>query len=233
MSKAKQLYELQEIDLEIDHSNQSLSNLRSQLGKDDDLNAARADLETARKRLADLEHQQRTAEWGVDDLQAKITKEEKRLYEGSVKNPRELMSLQQEISHLKEQRGEQDDQVLAVMLEVDTVQQDINDRSNELEELERNWKEDQERIQKEIAVLEADVAALEKNREPVLDRLDPASIGMYAELRKTKQGRAVAKVKQSICQGCRISLPVSDQQRARIGQELVKCSNCGRILYAE
>jgi predicted nucleic acid-binding Zn-ribbon protein len=99
--------------------------------------------------------------------------------------------------------------------------------------MERSWKEDQERIRKEIAGLEAAVAALEQNREPVVAQLDPASIGMYEELRKTKQGRAVAKVKQSTCQGCRISLPVSDQQRARIGQELAKCSNCGRILYAE
>ena len=51
------------------------------------------------------------------------------------------------------------------------------------------------------------------------------------EIVLARPGRAVSKVVQGRCQGCRISISMSDQQRARMGNELARCSNCGRILY--
>lgn len=233
MTKAKQLYELQEIDLGIERNTETLTQLRSQLGKDDDLVSARTALDTARKHLADLEHQQRTAEWGVDDLEKKIALEEKKLYEGSLKNPRELMNLQHEIELLKERRGEQEEQLLAIMMEVDTNQQDVALKSSELEVMERDWQANQERLSREQTDLEADLAMLEQKRELLRGQTDSATLGVYEELRQAKQGLAVAKVVQGRCQGCRISLPMSDRQRARTGHKLVTCSNCGRILYMD
>jgi predicted nucleic acid-binding Zn-ribbon protein len=233
MNKAKQLYELQETDLDIEHKTETLTQLRSQLGKDDDLVSARAALDTARKHLTDLEHQQRTAEWGVEELGTKIAHEEKKLYEGSMKNPRELMSLQKEVEILKGQHGAQEEQLLTMMIEVDTAQQDVNLQRSELEVMERDWQENQKRLLREQTELEADLAALQQKREFVLGQTDSASLKVYEGLRQGKQGLAVAKVVQGGCQGCRISLPMSDQQRARMGHDLVTCSNCGRILYMD
>lgn len=231
MSSAKQLYELQETDLDIEHKIEALTQIRNQLGKDDELVAARAALDTMRKRLADLEHQQRTTEWGVDDLGAKLALMEKKLYGGSVRNPRELVSLQQEAEHLKAQRREREEHLLAIMVEVETAQQDVHLRSSELEGMERDWREDQQQLLREQTELEANLATLEQKRGLLLQQTDSASLKLYEELRQAKQGQAVAKLQQGRCQGCRISLPMSDQQRARMGHELVKCSNCGRILY--
>jgi len=233
MTRAKQLYELQEIDLSIERKTETLAQLRSQIGRDDDLVSVRTTLDTARKHLADLEHQQHTAEWGVDELEKKIALEEKKLYEGSLKNPRELMNLQHEIELLKERRREQEEQLLAIMMEVDTNQQDVALKSSELEAMERDWQANQEQLSKEQKDLEADLAMLEQKRESIREQTDSATLGGYEDLRQAKQGLAVAKVVQGRCQGCRISLPMSDQQRARAGHKLVTCSNCGRILYMD
>lgn len=233
MSKAKELYELQEIDIGIERKTETLTQSRSQLGKDDELVSVRTALDAVRKHLADLEHRQRTAEWAVDDLVTKIALEEKKLYEGSVRNPRELMNLQHEIELLKERRREQEEQLLAIMMEVDTNQQDVALKRSELEVMERDWRAKQERLSREQTDLEADLAMLEQKRELLRGQTDSASLEVYEELREAKQGLAVAKVVQGRCQGCRISLPMSDQQRARTGHELVTCSNCGRILYMD
>lgn len=230
MTKAKQLYELQEVDLSIERKTETLTQSRSQLGKDDDLVSVRTALDTVRKHLAGLEQQQRTAEWGVDDLGKKIALEEKKLYEGSLKNPRELMNLQHEIELFKERRREQEEQLLAIMMEVDTNQQDVALKCSELEVMERDWQADQERLSREQTDLEADLAMLEQKREFLRGQTDSASLEGYEKLRQAKQGLAVAKVVQGRCEGCRISLPTSDQQRARAGHKLVACSNCGRIL---
>lgn len=72
MNKAKQLYELQEVDLDIQRRTESLAQARSQLGKDDDLVAARSTYDTVKKHLADLEHQQKTEEWELTELGSKI-----------------------------------------------------------------------------------------------------------------------------------------------------------------
>jgi predicted nucleic acid-binding Zn-ribbon protein len=233
MSKAKQLYELQEIDLDIQRKTETLDRVKDNIGKDDDLVAARAALDTARKDLMDLEHQQRNAEWGVDELEKKIAGEEKKLYDGSVKNPRELMNLQQEIDNIRDQRREREDKLLSIMMEVDAAQQDVANKQDEAEAMNRDWEEEQKLLIKEQTELEANLTALAQQRESLINLIDIASINIYEELRRVKHGLAVAKLVQGRCQGCRISLPVSDQQKARVGQKLATCSNCGRILYMD
>jgi predicted nucleic acid-binding Zn-ribbon protein len=206
--------------------------VRDQLGRDDELVAARSQVETARERLADLERQQKTAEWAADDIGAKVAKEEKKLYEGSVKNPRELMGLQQEVDLVKQKRAAQEEQLLAIMLDVDAAQLEFDRSSSELKDLQGRWEAEQKELSAEQSKLEASLAALQEKRNRALEHIDHAGIRLYEGLRQAKQGRAVAKVEQGRCQGCRISLPVSDQQGVRLGHEVVTCSNCGRILCA-
>jgi len=231
MNKAKQLYELQEVDLEIQHKAEVLTQVKSQLGRDDDLVAARSALDTAKKHLADLEHQQKTEDWELDDLGSKIAAVEKKLYGGSMKNPRELTGFQQDLEMLKAQRGEREDKLLAIMMDVETAQQDVSRKTSEFAALEKYWNENQQKLSHQQTELEAELAKLEQKRELIVGQTDSASLGLYEEMRWARQGLAVAKVMQGRCQGCRISLPMSDQQRARMGHELVQCSNCGRILY--
>jgi hypothetical protein len=231
MNKAKQLYELQEVDLEIQRKTEALAQVNSQLGKDDDLVEARAAFDVVKKHLADLEHQQKTLEWETNDLTAKITPVEKKLYGGSVHNPRELTGLQQDLQMLKSQRGEKEDKLLAIMLDVDSVKQEISQKSSEFAAIERDWQANQQSLSQQKADLEAELARLEQKRGLLLEQTDSDCVRLYEEVRRAKQGQGVAKVMQGRCQGCRISLPMSDQQRARAGHELVHCSNCGRILY--
>ena len=165
MSKAKQLFELQEIDLDIQQKTESLAQVKDTIGKNDDIVSARAALEVARKQLMGLEHEQRTADWGVDELEKKIAAEEKKLYEGSVKNPRELMNLQQEIDQIKVHRREREDKLLAVMEEVDNAQRDVNQRTEEMTVMTRDWEEAQKRLSREQTELEADLDTLTRERE--------------------------------------------------------------------
>jgi len=233
MNRAKQLYALQEIDLEIQRKNEALAGTRSQLGKDDDVIAVRAASAAARTHFADLERQQRTGEWEVQVLSAKIAAEEKKMVGGSVKNPRELVTLQQETDALKKKRAEHEDKLLPIMLDVDDAKRDVNQKRGELDAMEKGWQENQQRLSQEQAALEAELAATARKRELALNQIDREALGLYDSLRQAKQGLAVARVVRGRCEGCRISLPMSVQQRARTGLELATCSNCGRILYVD
>ena len=126
---------------------------------------------------------------------------------------------------------ERDDKTLDIMAEVDTTQQKVSLKRGEVAKIEEDWRAEQASLSQQQAELGAALATLEQKGKDLAARLDAASLELYQALRRKRQGRAVAKVEQGMCQGCRIALPMSELQRARLGQELVQCSSCERILY--
>ena len=59
--------------------------------------------------------------------------------------------------------------------------------------------------------------------------MDAAHLDLYRKLRQKKQGLAVARIEQGRCQGCKITIPVSELSQARAG-DLVQCGSCSRVL---
>lgn len=231
VSTVRQLYELQEIDLEIDAKNEALALVVSRLGESEALEEVRVSLATDEERLMELERSQRDVEREVEDLRSKVALLEEKLYGGSVKNPKELASLQEQVEHLKRKRRGQEDKVLDIMTEVEAMQKNVSLKSREVARIDEDWRAEQAMLSGEQAELNAALADLDQKRKDLISRIDAASLELYQGLRRKRQGRAVAKVEQGMCQGCRIVLPLNVLQRARIGQELVQCSSCERILY--
>jgi hypothetical protein len=231
VSKGRQLYELQEVDLEIEAKREALSLVESRLGESEALAEARISLAREEEQLAELERSQRLGEWEVEDLRAKTALLEGKLYGGSVKSPKELASLQGQAEHLNRRKRGLEDKVFDIMTEVEALQKRLTIKSSEAERMEENWREEQASLSREHAELSDALATLDRKRNDLTSRIDEASLELYQTLRKKRQGRAVAKVEQGMCQGCRIVLPMSELQRARMGQELVQCSSCERILY--
>jgi hypothetical protein len=231
LSKGRQLYDLQEIDLEIDAKRDALSEVVSRLGDSEVVDQSRLSLAGDEERLAELERSQRELEREVEDLQAKAAVSEERLYGGTVKNPKELASLQEQVANLKGKMKGLDDKTLDIMSELETVHQQVSSKRQELAKVEEEWQEEQASLSQKQAELNSALATLEQKRKDLASKLDTASLELYQALRRIRQGKAVAKVEQGVCQGCRIALPMSELQRAKIGQELVQCGSCERILY--
>ena len=229
MSIAKQLYQLQEIDLELESNEQARKQKVSQLGESPEVVSTRAELSSQRQHLEELKHQQLSAEWEIDDLTSKITTLEQKLYGGSIGNPKELASLQHEIEGLKAKRNQLEDKALEIMEQVELSKARVTNISGELERLEAEWQREQEHLTTDIEQLKTTLSALEHKRQLMSAKIDPQIVNLYQELKRQK-GTAVARVDQGTCRGCRISLPTIDLQQARSGN-LVQCSSCGRILF--
>ncbi len=229
MSVAKQLYQLQEVDLEIESTEQALKQVISRLGESKEVVRARDRLASERKRLEELEHQQHSLEWEADDLGTKVAKIEQKLYGGSIGNPKELANFQQEAEGMKLRRGQLEEKTLDIMDRVERAAASVGATSSELKTLEANWQIQQQQLSAEAEQLKATLSELEQKRQRLSAEIDTGMVELYHELKKRK-GTAVAKVEQGICRGCRISLSASELQRARSGS-LTQCSSCGRILF--
>ena len=229
MSVAKQLYQLQELDLEIETDERALNQKASQLGENMALVNTKATLDAEQNHLEELKHQQRAAEWEIDDLVSKTTAAEKQLYGGKITNPKELSSLQHEVNTFKAQRDQLETKTLEIMDQVEQAEASVTATSSELKRLEKEWQSQQQQLATEIDQLKNKLADLKQQRQAFAEAIDPHSVASYEKIRKQKE-KPVARVEQGICRGCRISLPSNELQQARSGN-LVQCGSCGRILY--
>lgn len=229
MTIAKQLYQLQEIDLEIESDRQALEQIASQLGESQAVVEARSRLTSEQQRLDEAKKEQRSAEWEIADLGSKITTLEKKLYSGEITSPKELTNLQHEIEGLKARRSQLEDKALEIMDQVELSEASVATISGELKTREAEWQVKQQQLSTEMEQLKAALSDLEDKRQLVAAEIDPQTVEFYHELKKQRR-TAVAKVEQGICRGCRISLSTTELQQAR-GNRLVQCSSCGRILF--
>ncbi|MFC1923771.1 zinc ribbon domain-containing protein [Chloroflexota bacterium] len=229
MNIGKQLYDLQQIDLNLEAKVEELRLVESQLGDNRVLIQGQAELEGEQDCLAELEKKQKAAEWRVDDLQAKLDPLNKELYSGTVKNPKELSSLQQQVESFKSQINREEDGILEIMSQVEMQQKKIVSKTSEVEKLREDLQRRREELLAEQAELKSTIDMMEQKREELASTVEPDHIELYEALRVRKQGQAVARIEQGRCQGCRIALPMSELQQARMGG-LAQCSSCSRVL---
>jgi len=230
VNPGKQLYDLQEIDLELDKKGAMLLHLESQLSHNQPLAEAKAQLESKQKQLAEVQTKEREIEWAMEDLLAKLKPLREKLYAGSVKNPKELSSLQQQVEQFKGQVSQEEDKALEIMGQVETVQREIAALSAEVRRMEEEWQKERERLLAEQTELTSAINALGKRRNEIAATVELTHLDLYEALRVKRQGYAVARIEQGRCQGCRITLSTSEMTRARVGG-LVQCDSCSRVLY--
>ena len=205
MGIAKQLYQLQEVDLEIESNEQSLKQVLSQLEDNRVVVQAQTRLASEQQKLDELTRQQRSAEGDIDDLVSKIKDFEVKLYSGKINNSKELSSLQYEVEILKNKRNQLENNALDVMSQVEQMEASVADADSDLEKLETEWQAQQKQLSANAEKIKSDLSELGHKRQLIFDNIDPAAVRVYDRLRKQK-GWAVARVEQGICRGCRIAL---------------------------
>jgi predicted nucleic acid-binding Zn-ribbon protein len=79
--------------------------------------------------------------------------------------------------------------------------------------------------------LKKELNELSANREELAGAVDEGTRGRYERLFKSKGENVVVGVQHGVCGGCHMRVPPQLLVQCQGQQELVTCSNCGRILY--
>jgi len=225
------LYQLQQLDLELERLIAEQQALVSSLQGDSTLKRLRAEHNIAQQQLHSGLQAQKEAEWALEELDQRLRTQEQRLYSGTVTNPKELYALQQEVQRLRAQQNRQEEMALEVILATESLQETTNSKAEALQQAEEKWAEANAAGVIRRDQLEAKRQELQAKREQFVRDIDTELLKRYEALKRTKQGRAVSKVEQNSCQWCRVILTPSELQRVRVSSDLQMCSNCGRILY--
>ncbi len=227
------LLELQEIDSAIDR----LTHRKAELESGQELGAARAALEDAESKLGELQlaldavgREQSRLEHEIDSFEQKAAAEEKRMYDGSIVNVKELEALQHEIASLKERRSRAEDELLEQMVR----REDLEARIVTAEQGAAAGREHVETVggeaSRELDRIGVDLATKAAEREAALPAIDEELLELYEDLRPQKKGVAVAALVDGVCQGCHEKLSALELDRLKHSEGVKRCEYCRRIV---
>ena len=233
MTVVKDLFALQQMDLAVDRRTKRLALVKAALKEDAALIAARKELAASEAKAKETRVNQKLLEIEVETAKSRFASIETRMMSNEGVTARELPALQRELAHVQEQQGTLDDQGLRLMETLQEVQAQVKTQSATVQEMEGVWRESQKELLAEQAAVNAELSPARAERQAQAGVVDAAMMQAYERLRVKKAGVAVARVEKGICTGCRISLPTTLIQRARVGRVLATCPTCGRIVFAE
>jgi predicted nucleic acid-binding Zn-ribbon protein len=233
MDPARPLLEIQEHDTAIDRLLARIEALESGgdvAGALAEANEAERVVGEIRLKLDELSRDQLRFEHEIDSMSQKAAAEERRMYDGSVANARELDSIRHEVDNLKKRRGDREDELLGLMEmreELEAQDRAADERSTALRarveevggvaavELERLATEVKERTEKRAGLAAA---------------VDPEYLELYEDLRPQKKGVAAVELVDGVCQGCHEQLSSVYRDKLKRVEGPKRCEHCRRIL---
>ena len=226
-----ELHKLQELDWEIARRRSVLLSVEDRLRDDSELSQARSHLYEQAEWIEQTRkyHAEKDTEMG--EVQEKIKTLEGKLYGGEVRSPREMESLDHELQYCRERAQGLEDELLALMISLEDREKETLVSRETVSRIENGMKTAKASLVRERDSLLHQLGDMDTQRTEASSRSNPQHIVRYERLRINRQGYAVAKVEQGMCQGCRLTLPTHELQRARTAEDLVTCNSCGRILY--
>jgi len=190
---------------------------------------AQTHLEAVKLKAKQIESDRKKLELDVEAKKEQIAKYS--LQQFQTKKNEEYKALAHEIDACKAVISKLDDEQLVLMEQFDIATREASEAGKATAsllkdvELARSALVDKEaRLKRELADLKSDYGRIEESvEEGVRDR--------YTRLRKQRGASTVVGIDRGICGGCHMKLPMQIVLSCQAQQELMSCSNCGRILY--
>jgi len=231
MSQVRNLFHLQQIDTQLDQARGRLAEIDAALSDNSAVRKASARLSKADDARTKARLALKRAEQDVQVQQEKIEKNQKALYGGSVRNPKELEDLQMESGALQRYLSVLEDRQLEAMIAFEEAEASHLAAEGKLDQVKKEAAAQNSDLSAEQDTLLVEVAQLEGQRSSAVEDVSPDLLATYEKLRKTRFGVAVTVLKDGSCAACGSVLTAAQAQEARSPSKITHCDTCGRILH--
>ncbi len=231
MNQRTFLYQLQLLDLELDKNEKRLSEIREIISYSDDVNKIEKDISTIEAEKKTWQQKLNKISGEAQIVQEKTKKSEQSLYDGTIKNPKELQSVNIEIDSLKKRLSVLDEQQLEIMFSIEELDDQISNKKQSLESLLKEKNAQKEILLREIEDIEKLNNKLTIEKSPILTQIEDEFLRTYEKLRKSKNKIAVSLIVDNACSMCGNGLPPMEVQKAKSNVDEIFCPVCKRFLY--
>ncbi|MEZ5346920.1 MAG: C4-type zinc ribbon domain-containing protein [Pyrinomonadaceae bacterium] len=137
-----------------------------------------------------------------------------------------------EIDSINKQISKHETEILENMEIYEAAEKTLEERAEEVNNLEGNWKKTQAEFDTELENNKTELESLKKERERVFAEVSPRLASIYDRLvTRSRDGIAVAEVIDESCSACFMKLRKQILVDLKTTSEIHTCENCTRIMY--
>ncbi|NOS70860.1 MAG: hypothetical protein HOP33_13130 [Verrucomicrobia bacterium] len=186
-------------------------------------------LENARLRVKQIESERKRLELDVESKKSQIEKYANQQLQ--TRKNEEYRALAHEIETCKADINKIEDQEIVLMEQGEQAQKNMVAATREADAAKKLVEEQISKLGEREQNLSKELGELESNRGELASAVDETTRGRYERLLKSKGDSAIVGVNHGVCGGCHMKLPAQVLITSQGQQEIVTCTNCGRILY--
>ncbi|MFS3128761.1 zinc ribbon domain-containing protein [Nocardioides sp. Bht2] len=200
-----------------------------------DLQHRRADLDTkvrdARILLEDLTREQKKSDQDVEQVRTRRTRDQGRIAQGLITNPKDLERLNHELDSLERRINTLEDIELEIMERVEEAQASFNEYQEALTTTDEEIAVVVGARDEKTGVAQVELDQVTEQRATEVFSIPTDLLALYEKVRE-KQGVGAAMLRARRCEGCQLTLNPADLSRITKTplDEVVRCEECSRIL---
>ena len=186
----------------------------------------------ARILVDDLTREQRKAEADVEQVRSRRKRDQDRMDQGLISNPKDLERMQGELESLQRRITSLEDDELEVMARLEDAQRELESLTAQVAVADERLATLSAARDERFAEIDGSLEAIVTDRGPAAAAIPEDLLALYERLRASKDGVAVGALRARECGGCRLSLDPSELAaiRAAAPDEVIRHEECQRIL---
>jgi uncharacterized protein len=178
----------------------------------------------------ELTKKRRACEGEVDMMRTKLSKLKDQLM--AVKTNKEYTAMLHEIHTAEEQIRREEDKVLEIMEEMETLESalklDQKDLDRKCHEIEAKIKA----LESSIPGMESEVAKLTADKSGIESRIGSELLSRYRRISDARKGTGLAEAKDELCSACHVRIRPQVYADLLRTENIHACDSCSRILFA-
>ena len=165
------------------------------------------------------------------ECEAKREKAEKNME--AISTQREYEALDKEIEDAAGKEQDFRNKLQREVRQLAELEEDMKQSQALIEQQEAELEKRRKDIEAEISAKQSQMKALSDREKSLTPDLDPEVLFKFERIIRNKMGRGIVAIKGGVCMGCHMILPTQFANNVRLGEEIVFCPYCSRILYYE
>lgn len=182
--------------------------------------------------LGDLLRDQAKADADVEQVRDRARRDRELLDGGTIGDPKQLQSIEAELTSLARRQSDLEDVELEIMERVEGARAAVDALAGEKLALDEEIAAVAALVAEQTAAIEAERAAVAAERAELAGGVPADLLSLYERLRADQGGVGAARLHRGRCEGCHLDLPPTDieSMRAAAPNAVLRCEECRRIL---
>jgi predicted nucleic acid-binding Zn-ribbon protein len=229
VSRGADLLTLQRLDERIGSLRAEVTDLEAALSGDAELDRLRSGTAGAQAVVQSEEVAAKQAELRLAEVRRRARQLERRLYDGSVRNPQDLLGMQRELDALQPQIQGLEARLLERMEAAEGADARLGEARAAQGEREEGRRTQEGPRRERLAAARQTLVETETARAAAAAAALPADVRIYERV-AVHWRPAVVRLEGDSCGGCHLPLGIREANLARSGGALVQCSKCDRVV---